>query len=237
VKTIGLIGGLSWHSSLEYYRIINETVQARLGGGHSARCVMVSVDYEEIDALERQNRWDETIPIITAAAHSVERAGADFLVICSNTTHKLADHVQAQIGIPLLHIADATARAIGARGLTRVGLLGTRFTMEEDFIKGRMIAQGLDVMIPAAADRDVVHSVIYDELCLGQFRADSRAQYITVIERLVSAGALGIILGCTEIGLLVHPDDCPVPVFDTARIHAETAAAYAVTETTDHAVG
>ena len=230
MKTIGLIGGLSWHSSAEYYRIINESIQARLGGGHSARCVMVSVDYEEIDILERQNRWDETVPIITAAARSVERAGADFLVICSNTSHKLADHVRAVVSIPLLHIADATANAIRARGLTRVGLLGTRFTMEEDFVKGRMIVQGLDITIPAAADRDVINNVIYDELCVGQFRAESRAQYITIMERLVSAGAQGIILGCTEIGLLVHPDDCAVPLFDTARIHAEAAAEYALME-------
>ena len=179
MKTIGLLGGLSWHSSLEYYRIINQEVQARLGGAHSARCLLVSLDYAEVDALERQDRWDDTAAIVIAAAQSLERGGADFVVICSNTTHKLADHVQAAIGIPILHIADATGRAIRDRGLERVGLLGTRFTMEEDFVRGRLARDhGLEVIIPPEPDRALVHSVIYDELCAGVFR-ETRAAAIS----------------------------------------------------------
>lgn len=224
MKTIGLLGGLSWHSSLEYYRIINQEVQARLGGAHSARCLLVSLDYAEVDALERQDRWDDTAAIVIAAAQSLERGGADFVVICTNTTHKLADRVQAAIGIPILHIADATGRAIRDSGLERVGLLGTRFTMEEDFVRGRLARDhGLDVIIPPEPDRALVHNVIYDELCAGVFREDARRRYLDIMRGLVGAGAQGIILGCTEIGLLVPPDDCPAPAFDTARLHALAA--------------
>jgi aspartate racemase len=231
LKTIGLIGGMSWHSSLAYYRIINETVQARLGDFHSARCILYSVDFAEIDTLERQNRWDDTAPIVIAAAQSVERGGADFVVICTNTTHKLADRIQAHIRIPILHIADATARAIRARGFHRVGLLGTRFTMEEDFVKGRLVRDyGLEVMIPAAHNREIVHNVIYDELCAGKIKEESRARFIAVMERLVDTGAEGIVLGCTEIGLLVHDEDCQVPLFDTTKIHAVAAVEYALAE-------
>jgi aspartate racemase len=228
LKTIGLIGGLSWYSTVEYYRIINEVVQARLGEFHSARCVMVSVDYAEIDALERQNRWDESAPIMIAAALGVERAGADFVVICSNTSHKLAEQVQAHVNIPLLHIADATAQAIQARGVDKVGLLGTRFTMEEDFIRGRLIRRGLDVIIPDERDRESVNRVIYEELCAGRMLPESRACYMGIMGRLVSEGAQGIILGCTEIGLLVQPGDTAIPLFDTARLHAEAAVDYAL---------
>jgi aspartate racemase len=227
--TIGMIGGMSWHSTLAYYRIINETVNARLGGFASARCLLYSVEFGEIDALERQGRWDETAQITIQAAQSVERGGADFVIICTNTSHRIADQVAASIHIPLLHIADATARAIQACGLHKVGLLGTKFTMEGDFISGR-IAQnfGIEVVTPDVPDRTEIDRVIYDELCAGQFLAGSRARYVEVIERLVSAGAEGIILGCTEIGLLIRPGDSPVPVFDTARIHAEAAADYAL---------
>jgi aspartate racemase len=228
LKTIGLIGGLSWYSTVEYYRIINEVVQARLGEFHSARCVLVSVDYAEIDALERQNRWDESAPIMIAAALGVERAGADFVVICSNTSHKLAEQVQARVNIPLLHIADATAQAIQARGVDKVGLLGTRFTMEEDFIRGRLIRRGLDVIIPDERDRESVNRVIYEELCAGRMLPESRACYMGIMGRLVSEGAQGIILGCTEIGLLVQPGDTAIPLFDTARLHAEAAVDYAL---------
>lgn len=229
MKTIGLLGGMSWHSSLAYYRIINETIQARLGGVHSARCVLYSVEFGELDALERDDRWDDVVPIVVAAAQSVERAGADFLVICTNTTHKLADHIQAAIDIPLLHIADATADAVRAAGLARVGLLGTRFTMEEDYIRGRLTGRhGLDVLVPSEPERIVVNDVIYDELCAGVFRDEARASYRDIMARLVTAGAKGIILGCTEIGLLVRPEDCTVPLFDTAQIHAVAAAEYAL---------
>jgi aspartate racemase len=231
MKTIGLLGGMSWHSSLEYYRIINETTQARLGGVHSARCVLYSVEFAEIDTLERQNRWEDAAPIVRAAAQNLERGGADFVVICSNTTHKLADHIQAHVPIPILHIAEATARAIQAAGLQRVGLLGTRFTMEEDFIRGKLIWDyGLDVIIPAASDRETVHRVIYDELCAGLFQEDSRSHYIEIMARLVEAGAEAIILGCTEIGLLVHSNDCQVPLFDTTQLHAAAAVDYALAE-------
>jgi aspartate racemase len=231
MKTIGLLGGMSWYSSLEYYRIINATIQTRLGGVHSARCLLYSVDFAEIDALERQNRWQDTAPIVLAAAQNLERAGADFVVICSNTTHRLADHVQAHLRIPILHIAEATARAIQAAGFQRVGLLGTRFTMEEDFIRGKLIRDyGLDVIIPTASDRQIVNRVIYDEFGAGVFREESRSQYVEIMARLVEDGAEGIILGCTEIGLLVRPDDCQAPLFDTTQLHAVAAVDYALAE-------
>ncbi len=229
MKTIGLLGGMSWHSSLEYYRLINEMIQKRLGGVHSARCLLYSVEFAEIDALERQDRWDETAPIVVTAAQHLERGGADFIVICSNTTHKAAEQVQAQISIPLLHIADATARHIRASGLQCVGLLGTRFTMEEDFIRGKLEREyGLEVFIPADEDRETVHRVIYDEFCTGLFLEPSRIQYTEIMTRLVESGAEGIILGCTEIGLLVRPEDCSVPLFDTTKIHAAAAVDYAL---------
>jgi aspartate racemase len=230
VKTIGLIGGVSWYSSVEYYRIINETVAARLGGFHSAQCIMYSVDFAPIDALERQNNWQDMLPILLTAARSVERGGADFMVICSNTTHKMADQIMEHVHIPLLHIADATVRAIQACGFQKVGLLGTNFTMNGDHIRGRLAKHGLDVITPGPADREIVNRVVYDELCAGQMLPESRAQYVEIIGRLVDAGAQGIILGCTEIGLLIRPEDSPVPVFDTARIHAEAAAEYALAE-------
>lgn len=229
MKTIGLLGGMTWHSSLEYYRIINEAIQARLGGSHSARCLLYSVEFGELDALERQNRWDETAPPVIAGALSLERGGAEFIVICSNTTHRLAGQVQASVSIPLLHIAGATAQVIRSRGLSRVGLLGTRYTMEEDFIKGVLERDyGLDIIIPDVQDRETVHRVIYDEFGAGLFLEQSRARYIDIMARLVENGAEGIILGCTEIGLLVGPDDAPVPLFDTARIHALAAVEYAL---------
>jgi aspartate racemase len=227
MKTIGLIGGMSWHSTLEYYRIINQTMQVRLGEAHSARCLLYSLDYMDLDRLERENRWDEVRTLLTDAVRHVEQGGADFLVICSNTTHKMAEQINFQI--PLLHIADATGLAIRSRGLQRVGLLGTSFTMEEDFIRGRLVRDyGLDVIIPPPADRAFVNQVIYDELCAGQFLDKSRLRYCAIMHDLVKAGAQGIILGCTEIGLLVHAEDSPVPLFDTAEIHAVAAVAAAL---------
>jgi len=229
MKTIGLIGGMSWESSSEYYRIVNETVKAKLGGLHSARCVLYSVDFAEIEVLQQQGRWPEAAQHLIAAAQSVERAGADFVLLCTNTMHKLADDIQANITIPLLHIADATAQQINAAGIKKIGLLGTRFTMEEDFYKGRLDHKhGLTVIIPAAKEREIIHRVIYDELVLGAIRPASRAQYLHIMAQLVQSGAEGIILGCTEIGLLIRDEDCRMPLFDTTRIHAAAAVEYAL---------
>jgi aspartate racemase len=232
MKTIGLIGGMSWESSIEYYRLINEGVQARLGGLHSAKSVMVSVDFAEVETLQHQGRWEEATQIMIRAAQDVARGGADCVVICTNTMHKMAEAVQAQIEIPLLHIADATAERIRAQGLQRVGLLGTRFTMEEDFYKGRLEQRfGLQVSIPGAQDRQVIHRVIYDELVLGKIEPHSKEQYLGIIDKLVQQGAQGIILGCTEIGLLVKQSDCRVPLFDTTVIHASAAVEWALAGT------
>jgi aspartate racemase len=231
MKTIGMIGGMSWESSIEYYRIINQTVRARLGGLHSAKSIMVSVEFAEIEALQHQNQWDELATIMIDAARSLERGGADFVIICTNTMHKLYDDVQNAIDIPMLNIADATAARIKADGIDRVALLGTRFTMEEDFYKGRLKDRfGLDVIIPAKDEMEIVHGVIYDELCAGMIKPDSKQKYAAIIRRLISTGARGIILGCTEIGLLVKPEDSSVPLFDTAEIHAQAAVRYALTE-------
>jgi len=229
MKTIGLLGGMSWESSLEYYRLVNEGVKARLGGLHSAKVVMVSVDFAEVETMQMAGQWDEAARFMIDAARQVEQGGADFLVICTNTMHKMADDVAAVIDIPLLHIADATASAIKAQGLATVGLLGTRFTMEQDFYRGRLVDRhGLSVLIPDEDGRAIVHRVIYDELVLGQVRPESRDRYRAVIEDLVAQGAEGVILGCTEIGLLIKQADSPVPVLDTTVIHAETAVAWAV---------
>lgn len=223
VKTIGLIGGMSWESTAEYYRLLNEFTRDRLGGLHSARCVLYSVDFAEIEQLQVQNRWTEAGEILAAAAQALEAAGAEMILICTNTMHKVADQVGAAASVPLLHLADATAEAVRASGLRRVGLLGTAFTMEQDFYRGRLEAGGLDVQVPDADGRALVHQVIYDELCLGIVREESRAAYQKVITDLVAAGAEGIILGCTEIELLIGAEDSPVPVFPTARLHAKAA--------------
>ena len=224
MKTIGLIGGMSWESSAEYYRLINTFVKERLGGFHSAKCVMTSVDFAEIETLQRENRWAESAQMLIAAAQGLERAGADLILLCTNTMHKVADDIQASIHVPFLHIADPTANQIKAQGLTTIGLLGTRFTMEEDFYVGRLSQRfGLNVLIPEPVEREMIHRVIYDELVLGEIKATSQAQYLAAIDRLIDCGAQGIILGCTEIGLLVHAGDCRVPVFDTTRLHALAA--------------
>ena len=229
MKTIGLIGGMSWESSAEYYRIINERVQLKLGGVHSAKSVMVSVDFAEVEALQHQGRWPEATALMIAAARSVEAGGADFLVICTNTMHKMAEEVQQALKIPLLHIADATAVKIKEQGIRKVGLLGTSFTMEETFYRGRLEKKhGLEVVIPGEKERAMVHRVIYDELVIGKIEDTSREQYRDVIEGLIRAGAEGVILGCTEIGLLVKAEDSRVPLFDTTRIHAEAAVEYAL---------
>ena len=229
MKTIGMIGGMSWESSIEYYRIINETVKEKLGGLHSAVSLMYSVDFAEIEILQSEGRWEEATQAMIEAAQRVEAGGADFIIICTNTMHKMADEVDAAINIPLLHIADATADAIQAQGLSKIGLLGTKFTMEEDFYRGRLVEKhGLEVLIPEADDREIVHRVIYDELVMGQIKPESREAYKQIIEKLIAAGAQGIILGCTEIGLLVKDEDSRVPLFDTTYIHAVSAVKMAL---------
>ncbi len=229
MKTIGMIGGMSWESSIEYYRIINETVREELGGLHSAKSIMYSVEFAEIETLQHQDRWDEAAEIMIAAARSIENGGADFGIICTNTMHKLYDIVQQNIRIPMLHIADATAEAIRAAGIKKIALLGTRFTMVEDFYKGRLVENyGLEVIIPSEADMQIIHRVIYDELCAGIINPNSKQNYADIIRRLVAEGAQGIILGCTEIGLLVKQQDSPVPLFDTTEIHAKAAVKHAL---------
>jgi len=229
MKTIGMIGGMSWESSIEYYRIINQTVRKKLGGLHSAKSIMYSVEFADIEALQHQNRWDELASIMIEAARSLERGGADFVIICTNTMHKLYDQVQNNIKIPMLNIADATAEKIKMEGIKKIALLGTRFTMEEDFYKGRLVDRyGLDVIIPAEDERKIVHRVIYDELCAGMINSDSKQKYADIIQRLVAKGAEGVILGCTEIGLLVKQKDSPTPLFDTTEIHARATVEYAL---------
>ena len=228
-RVIGLIGGLSWESSAEYYRIVNQLVRERLGGLSSARCLMWSFDFAEIEALQHAGRWDKAASEMIEAARSLERGGADFVLICSNTMHRMADEVQAAIGVPLLHIADPTAERIKAAGLRRVGLLGTAFTMEQDFYKGRLASRhGLEVLVPDDGERADVHRIIYDELVQGRVEPDSREIYRKVIGRLVEWGAEAVILGCTEIMLLVRPEDSAVPLFDTTTIHAEAAVERAI---------
>jgi len=231
MKTIGLIGGMSWESSIEYYRIINETVRHKLGGLHSAKSVMYSVDFADIEELQHEGEWGKATDLMVAAARHVEKGGADFVVICTNTMHKMADEVQKRINIPLLHIADATAERIKAYGLRKIGLLGTKFTMEEDFYKGRLVeGHDLEVIIPSEREREIVHRTIYDELVMGEVKTTSKEHYITIMNNLVGNEAEGIILGCTEIGLLVGKKDIEVPVFDTTVIHAEVAVEYALGE-------
>lgn len=228
MKVIGLLGGMSWESSLEYYRLVNERVRDLLGGFHSARTVLYSVDFAGIEAMQAEGRWDEAGAELARAAKAIQAAGADVVVLCTNTMHKVADRIVQAVEIPLLHLADATAAAIGAAGITRVGLLGTDFTMSQPFYRDRLAAHGLEVLVPTAEDRDLVHRVIYDELVLGVVRAESREAYRRVIRRLTDAGAQGVVYGCTEVELLVGAEDSPVPTFPTARLHAEAAVDYAL---------
>lgn len=220
---------MSWESSIEYYRIINETVRERLGGLHSAASVMFSVDFAEIEKLQMAGKWEESGQILARAAASLQAAGADCVVLCTNTMHKVADAITGAISIPFIHIADPTATAIQAAGIKRIALLGTDFTMSQDFYKGRLINQhGLDVMTPNDADRATVHRIIYEELVVGEIKPESKQAYLEIIGRMVTAGAQGVILGCTEIGLLVKAGDCAVPVFDTTLIHAQAAVDFAI---------
>ncbi len=232
MKVIGMIGGMSWESTIPYYRQINEIVKQRLGGLHSAKIVLYSVDFHEIECLQRSGEWDVAGKILGEAAHALELAGADFLVLCTNTMHKVVPAIESAVRIPLLHIADATADEIRQAGILTVGLLGTRFTMEQQFYKDRLHErQGLRVLTPEQDDRDVVHRVIYEELCLGSIRPESRAEYRRIISELVGRGAQAVILGCTEISLLVGQQDSDVPLFDTTSIHARKAAQWALATT------
>lgn len=228
MKTIGLLGGMSWESTELYYRLINEETKRILGGLHSAKIAMVSVDFQEIEKLQHEGNWDATAEILAAHARQIELAGADFLLICTNTMHKVADQVSAAIDIPLLHLADATAERINGAGIKTVGLLGTRFTMEQDFYKGRLQQRGIKVITPAADDRETVHRVIYEELCLGRVEPASRQAFLDIVDRLSAQGAEAVIEGCTEIGMLVKPEHTEVRLFDTTRIHAEQAVAEAL---------
>jgi len=234
MKTIGLIGGMSWESSLEYYRIINEAVKRKLGGLHSSKCILFSVDFAEIEELQTQGKWSEAADHMIRAAKSLERAGAEFIVICTNTMHKLAEDIRSGVNIPLLHIADAAAKPICAANFHTVGLLGTRYTMEEDFYTRRLAEKhGLKVLIPDIADRGKINGIIFDELCLGIVKPESRDYYLDVIGKLAQAGAEGVILGCTEIELLVRPEDTHIPLFPTTRLHAEAAVEYALNGVSD----
>lgn len=225
MKIIGLIGGMSWESTVPYYRLINETIKEKLGGLHSAKLILYSVDFHEIEELQRKGDWETAGLALAHAARSLEAAGASFLVLCTNTMHKVAHHIEASVNIKLLHIADPTAAEIKKSGHSVVGLLGTRFTMEQAFYKDRLLEHhGLQVKVPAIPDRDIIHRIIYEELCLGIVKAESRVEYRRVMQDLASQGVQSIILGCTEISLLVSERDSPLPLFDTTAIHARAAA-------------
>ena len=229
MKIIGMIGGMSWESSLEYYRIMNQAAKEKLGGFHSAPCILYSVDFDEVEKLQHQGDWESLTRLMIEAAQRVKKAGADFLVICTNTMHKMADEVQEAIQIPLLHIADVTAEAVKANGQSRVGLLGTKFTMEQDFYKGRLQEiHGIDVLIPEDKERQVIHDILYNELCLGEIKELSKGKFQSIIQNLVERGAQGVILGCTEIPLIVSQEDYEIPLYDTTDLHARAAVDFAL---------
>ena len=229
MKMIGLIGGMSWESSAEYYRIMNQTVQERLAGLHSAQCILYSFDFQEIEQLQHQGEWEELTELMIRAAQRLKGAGAELLIICTNTMHKMAEEVQRSVAIPLVHIADATAKAVIEKGLDKVALLGTRFTMEEDFYKKRLEEKyKLKVIIPSESDREVIDHVIYNELCRGIMQPASKEKFKAIIRALASNGAEGVILGCTEIPLLISQQDAEIPLFDTTKIHAQAAVEMAL---------
>ncbi|MDF1510348.1 aspartate/glutamate racemase family protein [Robertmurraya sp. DFI.2.37] len=230
MKTIGLIGGMSWESSVEYYRNINEEMKHRLGGLHSAKCLLYSVDFEEIEHFQSTGEWEKAGKLLGDVAHLLEKGGADFIIICTNTMHKVIPYIEKNINIPIIHIADATANQIKKNNIRKVGLLGTKYTMEQDFYKSRIEANGIHVLIPNQNERENINHIIYDELCLGTITTSSREYYQKVIESLADRGAEGIILGCTEIGLLVNQHDSEVPIFDTTIIHAIEAVNKALEE-------
>ena len=228
LKTIGLIGGMSWESTVTYYKIINETVKEKLGGLHSAKCILYSVDFQEIEECQANGNWEKNGEILGEAANNLEKAGADFIVICTNTMHKVVNQIKEKISIPILHIAEMTAEKILEKGLKNIALLGTKYTMEQDFYKSKLIEKGINVIIPDKNDIEIINKVIYDELCLGTINSNSKKKFLEIVDKLRSKGAEGIILGCTEIGLLIKNEDTDVPLFDTAVIHAEEAAIYSI---------
>jgi len=228
LKTIGLIGGMSWESTVTYYKIINEVIKEKLGGLHSAKCVLYSVDFQEIEECQANGNWEKSGEILGEAAYNLEKAGADFIVICTNTMHKVVKQIKEKISIPILHIAEMTAEKILEKGLKNIALLGTKYTMEQDFYKSKLIEKGINVIIPDKNDIEIINEVIYDELCLGTINSDSKKKFLEIVDKLRSKGAEGIILGCTEIGLLIKNEDTDVPLFDTAIIHAEQTAMYSI---------
>lgn len=228
LKTIGLIGGMSWESTATYYKIINETVKEKLGGLHSAKCILYSVDFQEIEECQANGNWEKSGEILGEAAYNLEKAGADFIVICTNTMHKVVNQIKEKISIPILHIAEMTAEKILEKGLKNIALLGTKYTMEQDFYKSKLIEKGINVIIPDKNDIEIINEVIYDKLCLGTINSNSKKKFLEIVDKLRSKGAEGIILGCTEIGLLIKNEDTDVPLFDTAIIHAEQAAIYSI---------
>ena len=228
LKTIGLIGGMSWESTATYYKIINETVKEKLGGLHSAKCILYSIDFQEIEECQANGNWKKSGEILGEAANNLEKAGADFIVICTNTMHKVINQIKEKISIPILHIAEMTAEKILEKGLKNIALLGTKYTMEQDFYKSKLIEKGINVIIPDKNDIEIINKVIYDELCLGTINSNSKKKFLEIVDKLRSKGAEGIILGCTEIGLLIKNEDTDVPLFDTAVIHAEEAAIYSI---------
>ena len=228
LKTIGLIGGMSWESTVTYYKIINETVKEKLGGLHSAKCILYSIDFQEIEECQANGNWEKSGEILGEAANNLEKAGADFIVICTNTMHKVINQIKEKISIPILHIAEMTAEKILEKGLKNIALLGTKYTMEQDFYKSKLIEKGINVIIPDKNDIEIINKVIYDELCLGTINSNSKKKFLEIVDKLRSKGAEGIILGCTEIGLLIKNEDTDVPLFDTAVIHAEEAAIYSI---------
>ena len=228
LKTIGLMGGMSWESTVTYYKIINETVKEKLGGLHSAKCILYSVDFQEIEECQANGNWEKSGEILGEAANNLEKAGADFIVICTNTMHKVVNQIKEKISIPILHIAEMTAEKILEKGLKNIALLGTKYTMEQDFYKSKLIEKGINVIIPDKNDIEIINKVIYDELCLGTINSNSKKKFLEIVDKLRNKGAEGIILGCTEIGLLIKNEDTDVPLFDTAIIHAEQAAIYSI---------
>ena len=230
MRTIGLIGGMSWESTVTYYQLINEAVHQRLGGLHSAKIVLWSVEFDEIEKCQSSGNWSKSAEILSNAARGLEMAGADVVLICTNTMHKVADEVAQAVNIPLLHIADATADALVSQAISRVGLLGTKYTMQQDFLKQRLIHRGLEVLVPNEADMEMINEVIFKELCVGQIKPESKVKFLEVIDKLKNQGAQGVILGCTEIGLLVKQTDTDMPVFDTTDIHAMAAVRFALAE-------
>ena len=228
LKIIGLIGGMSWESTVTYYKIINETVKEKLGGLHSAKCILYSVDFQEIEECQANGNWEKSGEILGEAAYNLEKAGTDFIVICTNTMHKVVNQIKEKISIPILHIAEMTAEKILEKGLKNIALLGTKYTMEQDFYKSKLIEKGINVIIPDKNDIETINEVIYDELCLGTINFNSKKKFLEIVDKLRSKGAEGIILGCTEIGLLIKNEDTDVPLFDTAIIHAEQAAMYSI---------